>query len=86
MLNIPHVEVVTDVRQFVHARAFAMWAWSWGSVIIGFVPEAWLARFYVDTVIEPFSPVTAATAFILGLAFSGHLKNGQGASFAWVLD
>jgi hypothetical protein len=54
------------------------------SVIIGFVPEAWLARFYVDTVIEPFGPVTAATAFILGLAFSGHLKNGQGASFAWV--
>jgi hypothetical protein len=43
-----------------------------------------LGRYYLNTGIEPFAPAIAATGLVLGIAFSGRLKNGQGASWAWV--
>jgi len=54
------------------------------SVLIGFLPEAFLSRYYFDTRIEAFSPAIAGTAFILGIGFSGRFKNGRGAAWVWV--
>jgi hypothetical protein len=65
--------------------AFLHWVVGTGaSMIIGFLPEGLLSRYYVNTGIEPFAPVIAATGLVLGLAFSGRFRNGQGASWAWI--
>ena len=54
------------------------------SFVAGFLPEAVLERYFVYTGFEPFAPAIAATALILGLVFSVRVKNGQGATLAWV--
>lgn len=65
--------------------AFLHWVVGTGaSMILGFLPEGLLGRYYVNTGIEPFAPVIAATALVLGLAFSGRFRNGQGASWVWI--
>ena len=65
--------------------AFLHWVAGTGaSLIVGFLPEALLSRYYLNTGIEPFAPAIAATGLVLGLAFSGRFKNGQGASWAWI--
>ena len=65
--------------------AFLHWGVGIGaSLVVGFLPEAFLSRYYVNTEIAPFAPVIAATGLILGLTLSGRFKNGQGASWAWI--
>jgi hypothetical protein len=65
--------------------AFLHWVVGTGtSMIIGFVPEALMERYYVNTWVEPFAPTIAAIAFIVGMTLSGRFKGGQGASWVWV--
>lgn len=60
--------------------AFLYWVAGTGtSFIVGFLPEAFLSRYYVNTGIEPFAPAIAATGLALGIAFSG-----RGARWTWI--
>ena len=60
--------------------AFLYWVAGTGtSIIIGFLPEAFLSRYYVNTGIEPFVPAIAVTGLALGIAFSG-----RGARWTWI--
>ncbi|HSY33414.1 MAG TPA: hypothetical protein VLA42_15615 [Verrucomicrobiae bacterium] len=52
------------------------------SMVVGFIPEAILGRFYYDTGIEAFAPAIAFTGLILGFFFSVRFQNGRGASLA----
>jgi hypothetical protein len=51
-------------------------------MVVGFIPEAILGRFYYDTGIEAFAPAIAFTGLILGFFFSVRFQNGRGASLA----
>jgi hypothetical protein len=53
-------------------------------MVVGFVPEGILSRFYYDTCIEAFAPAIAFTGLILGFFFSVRFQNGRGASLAWI--
>ncbi len=60
--------------------AFLYWAAATGTTFaIGFLPEAFLSRYYINTGIEPFAPVIAAIGLALGIAFSG-----RGARWTWL--
>ena len=37
------------------------------SVLVGFLPEVFLSRYYVDTRLEAFAPAIAITGLVLGL-------------------
>jgi hypothetical protein len=56
-----------------------------GAMIIGFLPEALLSRMYYNTGLEPYSPMIAATALLLGYFASGFIFNGRAATFVWVI-
>jgi hypothetical protein len=56
-----------------------------GGMIIGFVPEALVSRLYYNTGLEPYSPMIAATAFLLGYFAAGLILNGRAATFVWII-
>jgi hypothetical protein len=56
-----------------------------GAVIIGFLPEALLSRVYYNTGLEPYSPMIAITAFLLGYFVSHSIFNGRAATFVWII-
>ena len=56
-----------------------------GAMIIGFFPEAFVSRMYYNTGIEPYSPMIAATAFLLGYFVAGRILNGRAATFVWII-
>ena len=56
-----------------------------GAMIIGFLPEAFASRIYYNTGIEPYSPMIAATAFLLGYLAAGFVFDGRAATFVWII-
>jgi hypothetical protein len=54
------------------------------SMVFGLVPEAFLGHLYYNTGFEAFGPAIALTGLILGFFFSVGVRNGQGASLAWI--
>src|ERR1700688_1756166 len=56
-----------------------------GAMIIGFLPEAILSRVYYNTGLEPYSPMIAITAFLLGYFVSLSIFNGRAATFVWII-
>lgn len=55
-----------------------------GGMIIGFVPEALVSRIYYNTYLEPYSPMIAVAAFLLGY-FVAVFINGRGGTFTWII-
>jgi CDP-diglyceride synthetase len=78
----------------ISAQTFS-WPLSWvahyfvavaGAMIIGFLPEAVLSeRVYYNTGLEPYSPMIAITAFLLGYFVSVHIFKGRAATFVWII-
>lgn len=56
-----------------------------GAMAIGFVPEAKLGQAYYNTAADPYSPVIALVALLLGYFLSRHVRKGQAAEFVWVV-
>jgi hypothetical protein len=56
-----------------------------GAMMIGFLPEALLSRVYYNTGIEPYSPMIAITAFLLGYFVSLFIFDGRAAAFVWII-
>ena len=56
-----------------------------GGMTIGFLPEALVARMYYNTGLEPYSPMIAATAFLLGYFAAGFIFSGRAANFIWII-
>ena len=56
-----------------------------GAMIIGFLPEALVSRAYYNTGLEPYSPMIAFTAFLLGYMVSSSRFNGRAAMFVWII-
>jgi hypothetical protein len=52
---------------------------------VGFVPEAFASRIYYNSGLEPFSPMIATTAFLLGYFAAGKVLNGRAATFVWII-
>jgi hypothetical protein len=74
-----------DSTRYVLMLAFLHWVAGTGtSMVVGFIPEAVLGRYYVNTGIEAFAPVISTIALALGVAFSGRFRDGRGASWAWI--
>jgi hypothetical protein len=70
------------------------WPFSWvahyivavaGAMTIGFLPEALVSRLYYNTGIEPYSPMIAITAFLLGYFLSPFIFDGRAAAFVWII-
>ncbi len=71
-----------------------VWPLSWvahyliavaGGMIIGFLPEALMSRLYYNTGLEPYSPMIATTAFLLGYFVAGRVSDGRAATFVWII-
>jgi len=71
-----------------------VWPLSWaahyliavvGAMIIGFFPEVFAARLYYNTGLEPYSPMIAATVFILGYFVARLVSDGRAATFVWII-
>jgi hypothetical protein len=56
-----------------------------GGMFLGFIPEAFVSRLYYNTGLEPFSPMIAISAFLLGYFVSFRLLGGQAASWTWII-
>jgi hypothetical protein len=56
-----------------------------GGMIIGFLPEALVSRMYYNTGLEPYSPMIAVTAFLLGYFAAGRIFSGRAATFVWII-
>lgn len=56
-----------------------------GAMIIGFFPELFMARLYYNTGLEPYSPMIAATAFLLGYFVASSVFRGRSATFVWII-
>ena|SRR5271166_5591255 len=56
-----------------------------GSMTVGFLPEAFAPRFYYNSGLEPYSPMIAVAAFLLGYFPSGSVFNGRVATFIWTI-
>src|SRR5215467_112689 len=54
-------------------------------MIIGFLPEALVGQTYYNTGLEPYSPMIAVTAFLLGYFAAGRILNGRGATLVWII-
>jgi hypothetical protein len=55
------------------------------SMILGFFPEAAIGKLYYNTGLEPYSPLIALTAFLLGYFVSRRVRGGRAATFVWTL-
>src|SRR5439155_14077336 len=56
-----------------------------GAMIVGFLPEALVSRMYYNTGVEPYSPMIAVTAFLLGYFTAGLVFGGRAATFVWIV-
>jgi hypothetical protein len=56
-----------------------------GGMIVGFLPEALVSRMYYNTGLEPYSPMIALTAFLLGYFAARHIFQGRAATFIWII-
>ena len=54
-------------------------------MIIGFFPEGLVSQKYYNTGLEPYSPMIAATAFLLGYFVAGRILHGRAADFVWIV-
>ena len=82
-----------DITAPISTQTFS-WPLSWlahyfvavaGAMIIGFLPEVLLSRVYYNTGIEPYSPMIAITAFLLGYLVSLFIFDGRAATFVWII-
>jgi hypothetical protein len=55
------------------------------SMIVGFLPEIIIGKLYYNTGLEPYSPLIALTAFLLGYFVSLRVRGGRAATFVWTL-
>ena len=85
--------VPDEISSPISNQTFA-WPLSWvahyfiavgGAMIIGFLPEVFVSRLYYNTGVEPYSPMIASTAFLLGYFAAGFVFQGRAATFAWVI-
>jgi len=56
-----------------------------GSLIVGFLPEAFVSPMYYNTGLEPYSPMIAATAIVLGYFAANRILDGRAATFVWII-
>jgi hypothetical protein len=56
-----------------------------GGMIVGFLPEALVSRMYYNSGLEPYSPMIAITAFLLGYFAARLVFDGHGATFIWII-
>ena len=54
-------------------------------MIIGFLPEALVSGIYYNTGFEPYSPMIALTAFLLGYFAARFILRARAASFVWII-
>jgi hypothetical protein len=55
-----------------------------GAMIVGFLPEALLSKLYYNSGLEPYSPVIAAAALLLGYLVGFRLLSLRTATWTWV--
>lgn len=82
-----------DITAPISGQTFA-WPLCWvahyfiavvGGMIIGFLPESFASQLYYNSGLEPYSPIIAATAFLLGYLVAGSIFQGRAATFAWII-
>ena len=82
-----------EITAPISSQTFA-WPLSWvahyliavvGAMIIGFFPEMFVSRLYLNTGLEPYSPMIAATAFLLGYFVAGLVSDGRASTFVWII-
>ena len=56
-----------------------------GGMLIGFLPEALVGRPYYNTGLEPYSPMIAVSAFLLGYFLSSRLLDLPSARWTWII-
>jgi hypothetical protein len=56
-----------------------------GGMLIGFLPEGLVSRLYYNSGIEPYSPVIALVAFLLGYFLSFRVLGLRAAEWTWIL-
>ena len=56
-----------------------------GGMLLGFLPEAVASRMYYNTGLEPYSPMIAVAAFLLGYFAASRILNARAATFVWII-
>jgi len=54
-------------------------------MLVGFLAVVFLPGLNYNAWLEPYSPMTAATAFLLGYFISGRILDGRAAAFVWIV-
>jgi hypothetical protein len=92
-LEFSKMKATEGIKAPTSTPAFS-WPLSWvvhyfvavaGAMIIGFLPEALVSRMYYNTGIEPYSPMIAITALLLGFFVGRFIFDGRAAAFVWII-